>query len=524
MSQYATPPREQLSRDRADYSSLQASTALPSASLNQRNSILDPHLSVLQLLERAEQHTPASQAEIAKFKRPDFIRSPSPPKKCASEAMHRSISDSWQSIRRTDYSILNVLNDCTSAEQQRNTQQQQQQQQQAQQQAQQQEQQQQQHQLAGVLSSSDTSEDEPDHFLSPSPNQYSFSGAANAIFSDPPHALDPPTLAAYRESGLNFANAGAQSLSGHDHIKDNDIDNETVTLSLMNSSNSFVMPKLSVVKPPQKFCILIVGKPAQRFYRDIPRSYRKLFDFCDANSLDSRELNQYSAVMIIFTEPKNETTLLEKVASQNINIIAVCQRGQQQQISGLLSGYSRSYDLRLIYHLTVMSDHQDVHRLLRYLHSLSSDADSGYETEVGSRKIRKRRRSQKRKSSNFNVNRWIMWSISLTVGVGIGYSISCVLSSTISFRDGTLSLASASDASGLEDVSVASHEHTFENYVRQLVLACKRAVKQLNVSVKQYMNGHSLLVLWMQRMGKEWMSEDPDSSLPGVAALDLVLM
>ncbi|CEP63877.1 mitophagy protein ATG32 LALA0_S09e04500g [Lachancea lanzarotensis] len=511
MSQYATQPKNQRSGENLEYSSPQESGATPSVSLNQRNSILDPHLSVLHLLERAEQHVPASSAETVKFRKPDFLRSPSPPKTCASEVMHRSISDSWQSIRHIDYSILTLFNENSSSEKQ-------------QQQQQQSEQQQQQQQLAGILSSSDTSEDEPDHFLSPSPNHYSFSGNANAIFSEPPHALETPALAAYRESGIHFAKTGSQSLSGQDTIKDNDVDNETVTLSLMKSSNSFVMPKLSVLKPCQKFCILIVGKPAQRFYRDIPRSYRKLFDFCESDSLDSHELNQYSAVMIIFTEPKNEPPLLEKVASQNNNIIAVCQRGQQQQISGLLSGYSRSYDLRLIYHLTVMSDHQDVHRLLRYLHSLSSDADSGYETEMGSRKIRKRRKSQKKKSTNVSVNRWVVWSLSLTLGVGIGYCISCVLSSAVSIRGGKLSIVSPGETSGLDDIPVSSHEHSFENYIRQLVLACKKAVKQVNVSVKQYMNGHSLLVLWMQRMGKEWMSEDPESSLPGVAALDLVLM
>ncbi|SCU93470.1 LAME_0F03906g1_1 [Lachancea meyersii CBS 8951] len=509
MSQYA-PNSSQRSKEQQDYLSCQPAAATDTMSLNQRNSILDPHLSVLHLLERAEQHAPTSQSEIAPFKRPEFIRSPSPPKTCASEVMNRSISDSWQSIKRTDYSILNVLNDPATHHHHH--------------QQQQQNQHQHQQQPVGILSSSDTSEDEPDHFLSPSPNHYSFSGNVNTIFSEPPHALETPALGAYRDPSFQIARTGNQSFSADGAVNDNDNDNETVTLSLMNSSHSFVMPKLSVVKPSQKFCILIVGKPAQRFYRDIPKSYRKLFDVCDAESLDSRRINQYSAVMIIFTEPKHEPPLLEKVASQNNNIIAVCQRGQQQQISGLLGRFSSSHELRLIYHLTVISDHQDVHRLLRYLHSLSSEVDSGYETEAGSRKIRKRRKSQKKRPNNGSLNRWVMWSISLTVGVGIGYCLSCVLSSAVSIRSGALAIASANDGTGLDEVPVSSQEHTLDNYIRQLVLAFKKAVKQVNLSCKQYLNGQSLLVLWMQRMGKEWMSEDSDSTLPGVAALDLVLV
>lgn len=249
-----------------------------------------------------------------------------------------------------------------------------------------------------------------------------------------------------------------------------------------------------------------------------------MFEVCDAESFKTRDVDQFSAIMVIFTDPKNGQSLLEMVTGRSSNIIAVCQRGQQQQISNLLNRFSKTHHLRLIYHLTVMSDHQDVHRLLRYLYTLSNEIDSEYDTEVGPRKVRKRRKSYKKRETPAAVNRWVIWSISLTVGVGIGYCISCLLSSTMSVRGNTLTLHSSDEIALIEEAPISPHETVLENYFRQLVLAFKKAVKQVSQSFKQCLHGHSLPVLWMQRIGKDWMSEASDTTLPGVTALDLVLI
>lgn len=472
MSQYITNPRQQSRQLRRNSPSGQEPHfATSSVPLNQRNSILDPHLSVLQLLDRAD-----PPSELSSLKHGEIAK-PATPRRSGFESVNCSISESWQSIKHTDCSMVNTQGDAT-------------------------------HQHAGILSSSDTSEDEPDAQLSPSPNNFAFPNSVTSIFPEAPHNLEASSLREYQNSEI--ANPREEN------------DNETVTMSLMNSSNSFVMPKLSLIQQSQKFCILIVGKPAQRFYRDIPRAYHKMFEVRDVGHLSPREMNKYSAVMVIFGEPKEGKELLEKVAAHNSNIIAVCQRGQQQQISNILNRYSRSNEIRLVYHLTVMSDHQDVHRLLRYLNTLSTEVDSGYETEVGSRKIRKRRKSSKKRSPQITVNRWVIWSISLTVGVGLGYCISCLLSSTSSTL--SVTLRSGDEVTIMEDIHNSPHESPFDNYLRHLLLAVKRAVKQVNSSFKQYLSGQSLPVLWMQRIGKEWLSEASDPTLPGVTALDLVLV
>ncbi|CUS24747.1 LAQU0S19e00716g1_1 [Lachancea quebecensis] len=472
MSQYIANPRQQSRQlHRNSPGGQESHFAASSVPFNQRNSILDPHLSVLQLLDRAD---PLS--ELSSLKHSEVAKPPTP-ERTGLESVNCSISESWQSIKHTDCSMVNIQGDAT-------------------------------HQHAGILSSSDTSEDEPDAQLSPSPNNFGFPNSALSIFPEAPNTLEASSLREYQNPEI--ANSREEN------------DNETITMSLMNSSNSFVMPKLSLIQQSQKFCILIVGKPSQRFYRDIPRAYHKMFEVRDISHLSPREMGKYSAVMIIFSEPKEGKALLEKVAARNNNIIAVCQRGQQQQISSLLNRFSKSNQIRLVYHLTVMSDHQDVHRLLRYLYTLSIEVDSGYETEIGSRKTRKRRKSSKKRSPQVTVNRWVIWSISLTVGVGLGYCISCLLSSTSSTL--SVTLHSGDEAAIMEDIHNPPHESPFDSYLRQLLLAVKKAVKQVNSSFKQYLNGQSLPVLWMQRMGKEWLSEASDPTLPGVTALDLVLV
>ncbi|SCW02188.1 LAFE_0F00914g1_1 [Lachancea fermentati] len=445
-------------------------TYASSATMNQRTSILDPHLSVLQLLERNDSDGgPTQEGDSSQMglELQSALHTAPSPQHLYSEALNRSISDSWQSIKRTDYSILNMFGEPPA-------------------------------QPAGILSSSDTSEDEPDHLGSPSPNNFAFQNSALHYSHRP---VEGPSV----------------SYSGV--IDEND--NETVTISLGNSSNSFVMPKLSLSQKFQKFCILIVGKPARKFYQTIPRMYQKLFEVGDLDRLEDEKVSHYSAIMVIFNDVRSAPNLMEKVMDYDKAVVAVCQRGQQQQISHMLQKTARAKSLRIIYHLTVMSDHQDVHKMLKYLHSLSTEVDSGYETEVASSKVRKRKKSHKKKDSG--LSRWVLWSISLTVGVGIGYCISCVLSSTMG-TPATVSLHSTDEYKLIEDVPNTSSENAFDHYLNHAVYLFRKAIKQVNQAIKQMLNSQVSSMAWMQRMGKEWISEDSDRPVAGMAALDLVLI
>lgn len=224
MSQYTTASRSRVNDRDPRFST--------SERLNNRNSILDPHLSVLQLLERNEVHS-----EPQEFRHSD-IPSPHLLSRSSSEPMGRSISDSWQSIRHTDYSILNLIGETS-------------------------------HQPAGILSSSDTSEDEPDHFLSPSPNEYAFANGAKTVFPEASHAPEGPSLATLQDSVYEHSNVAE------------DNDNETVTLSLINSSNSFVMPKLAFISPAiaevfNPYCRQASPALLSRYSQSLPKNVRGL--------------------------------------------------------------------------------------------------------------------------------------------------------------------------------------------------------------------------------------------------------
>ncbi|SCV02594.1 LAMI_0H00936g1_1 [Lachancea mirantina] len=440
----------------------------------QRTSILDPHLSVLQLLEQESDDVAHSQDQDRQA--PSQILTVDKPQKAlqiSPEMLHRSISDSWQSIRHTDYSILNVFGENQAT------------------------------QHAGILSSSDTSEDEPELQYSPSPNHFVFPGSA---------------LHSSERSSLAYSNKPRDPGIGADA----DNDNETVTVSLANSSNSFVMPKLSLVQKSQKFCIVVVGRPARKFYNGFPRSYQKMFEVGDYEHLENANLRNYSAVMIVFQDVQTAPALLENVTHFNRNVIPVCQRGQQHQIASILKAHARKNRIRQIHALIVMSDHREVHDLLKHLHSLSREADSGYETEVGSTAVSKRKKSY-RKRSTPHLSPWIFWSISLTVGVGIGYCMSCIFSSSRSSGEG--SLVSVDEFTCTDDHHFSrSPDGALEKYWRKLVYMMKAALRNVSMSLKEAINAQLPVVTWMHRISKEWLPDDLDGTVPGVASLDLVLI
>lgn len=444
----------------------------------QKRSILDPHFSVLQLLERngCEQEEDVNQApsQIPVELKSAFNRPLSPHKRYP-EALNQSISDSWQSIKMVDYSILNSLHDTSSS------------------------------QAVGILSSSDTSEEELDHLNSPSPS-------SQQVFPN------GPSFSFQTQAGVPTASATLPTPG----VLEED-DNETVTVSLAASSNSFVMPQLSLSQRSHRFEILVVGKPARKFWNSVPKMYQKMFDVGDFESISTPEVSHYTAVMIIFQDTKEVSFILDSLVTKldGKAIIPICQRGQKQQLASSLEPFVKAKKIRLMFQPTVMSNHQEIHKLLRYLHRLSTEIDSGYETDETHLKVRKRKKTHKKKSKGTS-NRWVIWGLSLTVGVGIGCCISFILSS---YSSGVqIPHASRDDVVLVEEVPTLPDNAEGNGPIGQVITLLRRTVKQFNLVLKQFIYEQVGSLSWIQRVGKELISEDSDSTVGRVAALDLVLL
>lgn len=463
----------------------------------ERRSLLDPHLSVLELLERTcdAQRVDGGNENANKV-----------------SGGASSISNSWHAIHRNELMIPAVPERCPS-----------------------------QAGAVGVLSSSDTSEEEADPASSPNVAQFSQFHQPQ----QPPRyqfKLDVPVMLPSTDQ-----NHGNQ-VQAQDN--DEEGDNETLTKTLSNSSNSFVMPKLSLSQKSHKLRILILGRPGFKFYQSIPKRYQHFFEL--SRLQEPLELKQFTGILIVFQELKEMVSLLNRVCqcASTRPVIPVCQTGQHQQVRIVLESLLKSKLISLLYPPVVISNHSDLNNMYRFLLDLSKtisdnseDEEDEEEREPVDKKLkkshqRKKKRMsshdktdkpRKRRSKDTRLNKWVVWGISLTVGVGVGYCMSYFASS------GLISMSAKSIASidgcrpnnnvvVFDDSSLhmGEYEHDLENPFARALLLFKQTLKQWNWAIKQFIAKHLHLAEPLSSANyKEWTAEDNSNR---VLALGYILL
>lgn len=465
-----------------------------------KKSFLDPHLSVLELLDRACELPSAGEEG-------SFSRNIGPPQSVNMEKSTNSISESWQAIQRGDNYISVVPERCPS-----------------------------QSTAAGILSSSDTSEEEMEAAISPSIEEVQQSHQQQQQLR---------SLSEFGSIPLNVPLFMPEAELAY--ARQDDRDDETITKSLTSSSNSFVMPKLSLSQKSQKFRILILGRPGLKFYQGIPKRYQGLFEV--SRFQNTSDFKQFTGVLVVFQELKEMISLLSRIchSSPVRPIIPICQTGQRQQVKNVLNSMSKSKLISLLYPPVVASNHSDLNKMYKFLHDLSKSLSDNSENEYDESDIQeqeaKKSFSRKRKKLSSTgkhnkdgkdigkgekMNRWVVWGISLTVGVGIGYFMSYFVSSAwISVTTKSLShMEHCVDGKNFvvfEDASLElSDHHSDTDYSFSHVLGIfKETVKQWNGAFKQFLNKQISIVEELTHFNRDdWNEENANR----VLALGYILL
>lgn len=450
----------------------------------ERRSLLNPHLSVLELLQGNRSMEMTGEPMLGE-------------KAAVANDGSKSISDSWQAIHKNDALMSVVPERCSS-----------------------------QANAVGILSSSDTSEEEIDPTSSPSVAHH---GQFQLQQQPQPGPRSLPNLHSFKMDMPVVFPTMDQDVNGNE---EGEGDDETLTKSLSNSSNSFVMPKLSLSQKSHKLRILILGRPGLKFYQSIPKRYQHFFELSQLQ--DPLEFKQFTGILIIFRELKEMVSLLNRVCqcAPTRPVIPVCQTGQHQQVRNVLESLLKSKLISLLYPPVVISNHSDLNNMFRFLQDLSrtlsdnsDEDDEEYEVDKRAKKPVQRKkkkptpcdksRPRKRKQRDERLSKWILWGISLTVGVGVGYCMSYFASSalismnikSIPTIDGHASdnLAVFEDSS----LSIGDYEPDLDNPFAHALYLFKQTLRQWNSVIKQFITKYLHFVEPLgSNNNKDWTADD----------------
>ncbi|QEU58770.1 Atg32 [Kluyveromyces lactis] len=492
-----------------------------SASSAQRHSILDPHDSVMDLLNG--QQSRAFDTRL--IQNHDLIdrmdKSNNIDHNDINTHTHsKGLTDSWQAIDRDEYSFLNAGNynnyhNTSNGDFNQ--------------------------QFGGVLSS-DTSEEEVEINAAPSPN-LSASQQHNQFVTYPLSSTGFGDQG-NSETTVHQFPAGDQGKStkpgqfSKAELGTGTGDDETIMVNLGHSwaGSFFVMPKLSLSESMKRFKILILsdGDSANSFYNRLSRYHRLMFDVGKINEVSKEEALKYTAFMIIFSDSKKVNTILNRMWKKygDFTLIPICQKGQKQSVTEKVKTFANSNKIKLMSYPVVISDHYEIHGLLRHLHSLYVEVDSDYETDVP--KKTKPRKGAKKKPAPHLAKRWWFWPISIALGVGIGCCVTFYFGKfeTFSYNssvgviqtadkeiDAIVDVIEGNSPSILEE----SPPQSISDFLGQVCKLIKDTAIQFNELLKQFLSAHLMTSAWIKSIGKEFMQPDSQSTISKVTALDLVM-
>lgn len=252
-----------------------------------------------------------------------------------------------------------------------------------------------------ILSSSEASEQDQNSGMSFS--TYMFSGANHKA-----------------ELSLTKPSA-AKTMFSHMAIYDSDEDGATVTMGMAKNTTSLIMPKLSLSQHSNEKKILLIGEQARRLLLSLFHTYQKMFDCNNFKALSSKEIAQdYYVIMVVFHDISTASSLLDNICSKSaeLSVIPICKKGQKHKLSAILRNYTHSKRIHLFCEPISMSNHHEKLRLLKILYQIYNDSDSHTEPF---------KLSKRSTPLPVCIKDWLVWSFSISIGIGIGCCISLIL-------------------------------------------------------------------------------------------------
>ncbi|QHS73876.1 mitophagy protein ATG32 [Saccharomyces paradoxus] len=389
------------SKSMAPNSSLADIRTCPEAQTGEDKGLLDPHLSVLELLSKTgHSPSPMGQSLVTSI---DIS---------SHHNVNDSISGSWQAIQPLDLGASFIPERCSS-----------------------------QTTNGSILSSSDTSEEEQELLQAPAADIINIikqgQEGANTVSSSHPFRQLQKVIS-LPMPGKEETPYNEQDDDDEDEAYEED--SVTITKSLTSSTNSFVMPKLSLSQKNPVFRLLILGRTGSNFYQSIPKEYQSLFELPKYH--DSATFPQYTGIVIIFQELREMVSLLNRIVqySQGKPIIPICQPGQVIQVKNVLKSFLRNKLVKLLFPPVVVANKRDLKKMFQRLQDLSleyaedvneeGNDDEGIRAKSRSYYRNKKADSSKRKSPKSNkkpkkkkqrfFTSWFSWGISITIGISFG--------------------------------------------------------------------------------------------------------
>ncbi|CAI4065484.1 hypothetical protein SUVZ_09G0230 [Saccharomyces uvarum] len=426
--------------------------------------LLDPHLSVLELLGKTgSSPSPLGQSLVTSIDISNHHN------------VIDNISGSWQAIQPLDLGASFIPERCSS-----------------------------QTTNGSILSSSDTSEEEQDLLQAPAADIINIikQGQDGTSVTSPSHPFKqlhtvislpmPP-----RERTFYGEQEEIVCVDNDDDNGAYEEDSVTITKSLTSSTNSFVMPKLSLSRKNPVFRLLVLGRTGTNFYQSTPKEYQSLFEL--PKSHDSTIFPQYTGIVIVFQELREMVSLLNRIVeyAQGKPIIPICQPGQTIQVKNVLKSFLKNSLIKLLYPPVVATNRKDLKKMFQRLQDLSleyveeeknEDEDEDNDDEIiqtNSRSYYRNKKggSSKKKSSKSNKKskkkkqrsstRWFTWGVSITIGISFGCCVTYFVTaaydqqtirsfnSRSSLLASLLSLDSSSDAVNTATTTSASSGEQF---------------------------------------------------------------
>lgn len=465
-----------------------SSKELTSREMVSVQSVLDPHLSVLELLEKSYNSITdrgGLQPPILNF--------------------NEELTESWHAIQRQEYAGTPSQGNGIGLN------------------------------AVGILSSSDTSEEEMERGNTPA----SFNGWKQATM------VSNVGNSGLRTVGTNdsFQTPATTDMVSYINGSTVDDDNATVTRSLTSSSNSFIMPKLSLSRKGEYndvFKFLILGRGGSKFYQLIPRRYQDLFQLPRTHDID--EYAHFTGLLIIVQELRELMSLLNRISTnaKGKPIVAICEPDQRIQVKNIIKPFVKKKFVTLLHQPISGKNDKEIEKMFEYLRGMSIEFESQLQSDEKSssclssiskcnslssgkkKKLTKRKeRRAKNSKKDWRYRKWIFWGVSITVGVGVGYFISFFISSSWCTIP-TSFIAKHCFSAKKETMSVepAKHGHFFflinnepgknsSNVFRHYASLIKVSLKKLNSIIKESF----LKPIYNHTKINGWLSDDVEPLL-----------
>ncbi|CCK72828.1 mitophagy protein ATG32 KNAG_0L02100 [Huiozyma naganishii CBS 8797] len=432
------------------------------------NSVLDPHLSVLELLEKSCERGGHAEA-------PGSSRNKG--------AGQIQLSESWCTVERDELSAME-----RSASQQTNN---------------------------GVLSSSDTSEEgEPEQG---SPGDGEGGGVADTRMARPAMSLQSTS------STLDGVDDDSATVS-----KSLTSSSNSFIMPKLYTTVAGAPSTVSTALQTRCFKVAVLGRGAVKFCQEtVPEQFRHRFELT-AGVHDLAQCADRQGILIVVQEVRELISLLNRVhcACPEVPVVAVYDRDRQVQVKNVLRNFTRQRLVSLLHPPVPLSNNEALDKMFHFVDNLArqqepagvihNDPQTTQEQHPDHNEDDPHRGPSKPEGT---FKRWLLWGVSISLGIGAGYyCVSYVVSSSMcvscfNFRhtDHTLAATTSTAAAAAAAATPSGIDHDADSHttLRHCLSIVKNSLKRATAFVKQAMHKPFHYI----DRSQEWHLHDPNRFL-----------